>query len=447
MTTDTIAPLYPFQERAIQQMAKLPHVFLFDEMGLGKTRQALEVVQLQDLKPCLIICPKTLVWNWYDEIIKWFPDEVPCIFRDTDQFVDSYVADKRRFFIMWHDVLARILKDEILEIVPRFAWQAVIVDEVHHLRNWNTQRGEGLLRFQKGKKFLLSGTPIVNSSMDLYPLIKLADLDISPQDFRESYTYTTIGPYGPKTYGFRNRKQFMELLGPLWIQRKKIDVLKDLPPKTVQRLTLEMDPDQRRVYNNLITMLFIELDSGEKIETSEILALLTRLRQVTLDPRILAKSASSAKTKAIKELFTNYNGKVVIYSNFKQYINLLQPELEAIGIKTVRLTGDEDGRARLDAVNKFQQDPRIRAFLSTMQSGGLGITLTAASMVVVTDQWWNKVRTDQAIDRLHRIGQTNKVTAILLHCRDSIDDHIDKIVQGKDASAMEVIEAIRERGY
>ena len=447
MTTKT--KLYPFQETAVKRMEGLDHVLLLDDMGLGKTLQSLEHVQRTNLKPCLIICPKTLIWNWYDEIVKWYPDEVPIMFHHTDQFIDAYIANKQRFFILWHDVLARFERDEVLECITRLAWGSVIVDEAHLFRNWNTKRGDSLLKFKKGKKIILTGTPIVNSALDLYPLVKLTGLHVNPTEFARTYTYMRPSAYGAKSTGFRNRRQLMDLLGDIWIRRTKAQVLKDLPDKISQRLVVKMQPDQEKAYNNLVTMLMLELDSGETLNAPGVLALLMRLRQVALDPNMVGKSASSAVTKTILDIFGNAapTDKIVVYSNFKQYINVLQPLLERNGINTVRLTGDENPSQRASAVRSFQSNPNIRGFLATMQSGGVGINLTKATTVIITDLWWNKTRMDQAIDRTHRIGQVNKVHAITLHVKESIYDHIEEVVNSKNAVASEIIDALRKRGF
>ncbi len=440
--------LYNFQESAIQQMEELDHVLLFDEMGLGKSIQALEHVQRKNLKPCLINCPKTLIWNWFQEIQKWYPNETPIVFQNTDQFLDAFLDNKNRFFIMWHDLLSRFNRDDVLAVLPKLNWKSYIVDEAHLFRNWKTKRGEAFLLFNnpKIKKIILTGTPIVNSALDLYPLMQLTDVNISPLEIQDRYTFTRSTPYGRVSQGVRNSAELRERIGNKWIRRTKTQVLKDLPPKTESTLPLQMDEDQQEAYYRLVDMMMIELDSGLTITADGVLAMITRMRQLCLDPRILGKTSSSAKTNALLELIESHDGKVVVYTNFKQYVDILQKDLEARKIKNTRVTGNEKPTERMANVRRFDEDPSTKVFLAT-QAGGLGLNLTKANVIVICDRWWNKARTSQAIDRIHRIGQKDPISAITLHTMNSIDDHIEAIVEKKDAVAQEIVQAIRNRGF
>lgn len=444
-TKATPLTLYPYQEAAIERMKGMANVFLFDEMGLGKTIQALKHVKDNDLKPCLIIPPKTLAYNWLAELNKWYPEEAVVFFENTDQFLDAYIADKHRFFIIWHDVLARFERDELLAIMAQFQWESIIVDEAHVFRNPSTQRSDAILRFKHGKKIILTGTPIVNSAMDLYVLTRLVGIDMEEYEFEHNFTYTEYKNGKMVPTGFKNKNLFLEMVGGIWIRRTKSQVLKDLPPKIESVLLCPMEKDQRKLYQSIIEELVAELEDGTLMKIPNwILAIITRLRQVALDPRIIGGGSSSSKTATILELIRNANGKIVVYSNFEQYITLLDKELK---VKHVRLTGKEDAKERAQNVKLFQEDPSIKVLLATMQTGGVGLNLTAADTVIIADEWWNRARMAQAIDRIHRIGQTNPVQAITLRCPESIDEHIAGIVEGKDATAKEIIKAIAEHGY
>ena len=466
--------LYPFQRSGINRMAEQDGVLLTDEMGLGKTVQVLTHIVEQDLFPAIIIPPKTLTHVWYNEIIKWFPEFENNITvfdpADPEAFLEWYTHDlvngNKSFYIMWHDVMTKVFSDTywaekgtdeqktdcVLDLVPKLSWKAVVVDEAHKFRNHNIQRAQGLLEFQKGKKILVTGTPLVNTAEDLWILSEMLGQHTRVEDFTK--TFCNRGHNG-RTWvnsGFQNREQFRNMIGDRWIRRTKAQVLKDLPEKQIHVMDLELNEGQREIYNRLLEAMFIEIDGNEVLETTEKLSLLMRMRQLAIDPRIIGRSGiPSIKTETIlsiaEECHTNET-KLVVYSNFKQYVNILERDVKNMGIGSLRITGDESSERRVQNQDAFQNDTdnKYTVMLLT-DAGSLGITLTAADTVIVTDRWWNQVRVDQAIDRIHRIGQKNKVLALYLDCADTVDEYLRDITATKDASNVALIEIMRNKRY
>lgn len=465
-------PLFPFQATAIKRMSQLDSVFLFDDMGLGKTRQVLESIFQDDLLPALIIPPKGLVINWYHEILKWFPEQTAVVYKGNVekflyQYYDALARGERRIFIIWHDVLSKSVNpylrtgrpnrryDEFITLLYDLPWKAIIVDEAHKFRNDGAQRTSGLLKFKHGKRFLLTGTPTVNSAEDIYPLCQFARIPGLPDLHAYLGTFTRAGRMGRPT-GFINRQLFHDMIGDRWIRRTKAQVLKQLPPKITQRLYLQMEPDQKLAYDFLMRQLYLELSNGETLEiprgNMQALALLTRLRQLALDPRIFGGSASSIKSKAILDLLAEHQSvtedgekrKAIIYSNFVGYLNILEWDLRGAGYGVTRITGKEDTSERKYNESRFQNDPNTTVLLVSMAAGGEGLNLTAATLAIVADEWWNSVRMNQAVDRSHRIGQNRQLLAITLHVVDSVDDYVHEIVEGKEATSQMVLQALVE---
>lgn len=456
--------MFGFQRNAVERMSELNGVLLFDDMGLGKTRQTIEAIKKSNALPALIIPPKGLALNWVNEIQKWTDDEVVMWDFDADDMIDEYMAQflpgqKKKWFVMWHNALEYMIDtnrydaDEIAEIMLKLNWRSIVVDEAHKLRNDDTFKTRALLKFRQTedqKRFCLTGTPVVNSAMDLYPLLKFLGMSVPEDGWVFMERFTNKGSNG-RPRGWRNKAELMDIIGDSWIRRTKAQVLKDLPPKIEQTLELEMAPDQRKAYDSLMTTLMLSLEDGGHLMIGgqglgAQLALMTRLRQLSLDPRLLGKHASSAKNQAVFDLLDGLDSKdggVLIFSNFTEYLNQLKLVLEADSYKCSIITGEVDIAKRQEEIERFQSGEN-RVLLANMAASGEGLNLTEASTVIVTDYWWNKVRAQQAIDRAHRIGQKRSVTAIQLHIKDSIDDMLRGMVAEKDATGKDLLVSMVE---
>ena len=240
------------------------------------------------------------------------------------------------------------------------------------------------------------------------------------------------------------------------IYRKKSDCLPDLPEKYYRRVLLDMEDDQAELYNSMVSELYAELDNGAELWAPGVLALLTRLRQINLDPRTVGGSQSSSKTEFIKDLVKNGPNKLVIFSTFEQYVRILSKELDEMKVGHITLSGKTPTDQIRPMVDRFQEDPFCRVAVGTIKVMGQGLTLHAASDVVLADRWWTPAANNQAVDRLHRPGQKNAVQVLLLTNDKSIDATLDEILERKkgeselllnDSSVIqEVLEDLRRVG-
>lgn len=427
----------------------MSHVLLFSDMGTGKTIETIWHVQENNLKPCLIICPRSLKYSWYDEIEKWVG--VKAIFANTaDEVVNKYFhlaefgLDRRTYYILHHDALAFIEGDEIRELLQSISWRSIVVDECQRFRNLDTYRTRELLKFklreEDGKIFpklmFLSGTPIVNSNFDIFYILKMIGLENSPGRFIERYTVGYQTRWGYKVSGSRNTRDLLAKIAPYYIRRTKDEVLKELPEKIETTTRLEMPEDQREIYNHYEEMLCLELDNGETLSSPSVLSLFTRLRQINLDPSIIGKKSSSSKTRAVQDLIDqNPNEKWVVASTSKLFIFQLSKLIK----NSLTFTGDDSPLQRHNKLYQFRSNPQNKVLLVTMQTGGLGLNLQVASTIICTDYWWNYAVLVQQIDRLHRIGQRRNVMVYILHNINSIDDFMLEKCKEKEAMASEVI--------
>ena len=217
--------------------------------------------------------------------------------------------------------------------------------------------------------------------------------------------------------------------------------MKFLPEKYERLADLEMDDDQREVYTKMASELVVMLDDGEEFNAPGVLALLQRLRQINLDPRLIGMDRSSSKTEFLLEMVEDFadggdNGaprKLVVFTTYATYVELLSKEFDKLGVKYVAFSGKTPDDKIAPQVKAFQEDPEIQVAIGTIKVMGEGITLTAASDVVLMDRWWTPAANNQAIDRLHRPGQENAVQIILPSNDKSIDQTLDDILNSKKA--------------
>lgn len=435
--------LYTYQVEDSQKMLNGHNTLNFSEMGVGKTPETLEVIERGDFKHALILCPNSLRLEWQRQIEDWVGEGMTAIsspdcYGRMGPLVYAY-RDGIKYMVLNYESLRNKNHLEILSLMPI---DIIIMDEIHKLRNPKTKQVRGAWEFVNGKpdtKVIgLSGSPIMNYPNDLYIPLSIVDKDefsrsmAGYNQFMYHYGLWADGRYGTYMYGSRNMPELKERTSPYIIRRTKKEVLPFLPEKYYRRVQLEMPPEQKKLYDQMEQELKILLDTGEPLWSTNVLSTLTRLRQINLDPKIVGVSCPSAKTDFIMDTIESTNEKIVIFSCFEKYIHWLHLLLEAQEVSHVVITGMVPPNERSGIVKKFQEDESIKLCLGTVQAMGEGITLTAASNVIMADRWWNEPTNQQAQDRLHRIGQKSAVQVILPVCTKSADAILDGILQRKD---------------
>lgn len=440
--------LYSYQQEDLDRLLSTDtSQMILSEMGTGKTPIAIGLGSSGNYGKVLIVCPKTLQLEWLRQIEEW-TGQSPSIarrgcYRRLEPLFDDILGIKDTpFFILNYESFRTRRHLDILNVYP---FDLVILDEAHKLRNPRTKQTKGMYEFlltnhPKTRVIPMTGSPIVNNPADLFTLLCL----VKPEDFKLNHRMQFIDrwchwrrtKYGIKVTGVRDMEGLRRRTADFTIRRTKKEVLPFLPDKYFRRVLLEMDDDQREVYKSMEKDLFVMLDEeGQQLYASSVLAQLMRLRQINLDPILLGKNVSSSKTDFLKELFEEIEGdnrKLVVFSCFESYIDYLD---KIIPIPHVVITGKVPANERARNVVRFQNDPNIPLVFGTIQTMGEGITLTAASDVVLVDRWWNPMANNQAIDRLHRISQKNAVQVILPINERSIDKSLDRILAAKESLA------------
>lgn len=419
------------------------------DMGLGKSMCIIHLARWlkknRGLKHCLIVCGiNTLKSNWKKEI-KLHSDES---YRVVGERVNSkgnisYSTINERakeiregieeFFIITN--IESLRSKEVVEAInSRDDIDMIVVDEIHKVANKTSQQADGLLRLKATYKIGATGTLIVNSPLSSYTALKWLDIDKSNlTNFKRQYCL--FGGYGGhEIIGYKNLELLKNEIDEYSLRKTKEEVLKDLPKKTVINEYVSLDDPHRIFYNKIRKGV---KDECLKIDLNKnnILALTTRLRQATACPSLLTtedvKSSKIERCVDLVEQIVNSQNKVVIFSTFKEPVYQLEKLLRAYN--PLIGTGDmKDGDVSVN-IDKFQKDDKYKVFIGTISKCGTGVTLTAASYMIMIDTPFTASSTEQAEDRIYRIGTTKPVFIYHLICEDTIDERVAKIIATKGA--------------
>ncbi len=438
--------LRDYQKNGVSWIWSLYHrglaALLADDMGLGKTHQVLAILSSiyaskpRPKLPTLVIAPTSVVSAWiqklekYDTGLKW------SVFHGKGRVLPNAGVN---LVLTTYGILQRepALRER--------EWHMVILDEAQAIKNAITISSRASRVLKSKFRIAMTGTPIENHSTDLWSIMEFllpGYLGSLPR-FKRLYGSGREEPSQNQTQALRR------LISPFLLRRTKDQVLTELPEKTEEVILCEMTATQKKAYraflsSNEAAKAREELEGDKKINYANILALLTRLKQVCDHPRLpdltggkVKKAQSldpweSGKWTAFDELLNEALGsnlKVVVFTQYLGMIDLVTHSLREKAVGYTELRGDTPDRAA--RIQRFADDPDCRVFVCSLLAGSLGIDLTAASVCIHLDRWWNPARENQATDRLHRIGQTRGVQVFKLQIPGTIEDRIASIIQSK----------------
>jgi SNF2 family DNA or RNA helicase len=297
---------------------------------------------------------------------------------------------------------------------------------------------QSVKKLQSNYKLVLTGTPIENSTMDIYSQMNFLNTNLLGEaNFFKNYFSIPI-----EKSKDANKAQFLKaMLKPFLLRRTKQQVAKELPDKVEQILYCEMSEKQREMYEEAKkyyrNMIFKQIEEEGILKTKfNILQGLTQLRQIANHPRMVFEdyTESSGKYEMLTEQVCDLiqeGHKVLVFSQFVKMLTLLRTAFDQKGIEYAYLDGQTAQPQRQKQVDLFQQQDEVRLFLISLKAGGVGLTLTAADYVFIVDPWWNPAVEAQAIDRAHRIGQKQTVFAYKMITLDSVEERIATIQQQK----------------
>lgn len=449
---------FRYQEEGIKYGLTHDKWLLLDAPGLGKTLQILYIAESlkksKKLKHCLIICGiNTLKTNWKKEIN--IHSKLDCKIlgeRITKKGKISFGGLKERledlknpikeFFVITNIETLRS-NDIIKEINSgKNSFDMIVLDEAHAAKNPTSQQGKNFLKLNKAKyKIAATGTLLTNSPLDAYVPLKWIEKEKCSYSTFKYYFVKYGGYFNNEILGYKNIDTLKNILDTCSLRRTK-DLL-DLPPKTLIHEFVDMNSSQELFYKNIVDGIVNQVDKVS-ITSNSLLAMMARLRQATACPSILtSENIPSSKIERcidlVNQIISN-NEKVIVYSTFKETLNVLQQQLN---IKNSLLcTGDVKDTIISENIDKFQTDDNYKVMLATWSKMGTGITLTAANNVIFIDTPYTNAGVEQAIDRCYRIGSNKHLFVYFLICKDTVDERVKEIVQDKGLVSDYVVDDI-----
>ena len=423
---------------------------LADEMGLGKTIQVIYYIKqmLKDnpTSKFLIVVPTSLAYNWEHEFDSFASQIKKAICIGSKEKRKHILKDLNKINVI---ITTYGLLREDEEIYENLNFNTMIIDEAQNIKNNHAGITKVVKSIKAETKFALTGTPLENSILELWSIF----------DFIMPGYLANLTKFQSK-YKIKDFDEDSEILikglskqiNPFILRRKKSDVVKELPEKLINDIYIDLKDEQKKLYVAELNRVKEEMDKIIKEEGMNkarflILQLLTKLRQICIDPSIVYDNYTDGSNK-IEQLenivseYTKNNHKVLIFSSFKTALNIVKEKLNNAKIKTYMIDGSVPAKTRIEMVDNFNENDDIKVFLIMLKSGGTGLNLASADVVIHLDLWWNPQAENQATDRAHRIGQTNTVEVIHLITKGTIEEKIlelqnkkrilsDKLIDGE----------------
>ncbi|MFW6007061.1 MAG: SNF2-related protein [Bacillota bacterium] len=420
---------------------------LADDMGLGKTLQTLTLIKsIESSSPALVVCPRTLIYNWQEEVNKFFDNMNCLVYYGTPEAREEMIPEFGDYevIITSYSIISRDFQDFIKENID---FSYCILDEAQHIKNHRTKRAKAVKKIKAQRRLALTGTPLENSVKELWSIFDFLMKGYlgNYSSFRKQY----INPI-KKENNQEKIQELKEKVAPFILRRKKEEVLKELPEKATTIQTVNMTRLQEDSYQLILdevkgNIMQTIKEKGFNRSHINILAALTKLRQICDHPGLVlgekGKKQDSGKMETLLELVEegiNSGRKIIVFSQFVKMLSLIRKKFENKGINFEYLDGST--RNRMERVNKFNQKKEIKAFLISLKAGGTGLNLTGADMVIHVDPWWNPMVERQATDRTHRIGQESKVMVYKLITRGTVEEKMLKLQKRKQNIFDNIIE-------
>jgi superfamily II DNA or RNA helicase len=419
---------------------------LADDMGVGKTAQVLALLETrrqlresgENAGPSLVVVPRSLIFNWKEEAARFTPKLRVLDYSGSERNGDDFTA-----YDMVLSTYGTLRRDALR--LKDIEFDYIVLDEAQAVKNAATESAKAVRLLRGSHRLALSGTPVENHLGELFSLF----------EFLNPGMLGTAGIFKLGGAGMRNpdedtRRLLGQALRPFILRRTKEQVAHELPPKTEQTIHCEMEPGQRKLYNELrqhyrdALLKRIQTEGLAKSKI-QVLEALLRLRQAACHPGLIDQKRSEESSAKLDVLLAQLREvlaeghKALVFSQFTSLLKILRDRLSREGITYEYLDGRT--RHRQACVERFQNDEKCLLFLISLKAGGLGLNLTAAEYVFLLDPWWNPAVEAQAMDRAHRIGQTRQVFAYRLIARDTVEEKVLELQKTKRDLAAAIIGA------
>ncbi|MDX1985621.1 MAG: DEAD/DEAH box helicase [Candidatus Obscuribacter sp.] len=444
------AELRPYQQEGLKWLQCLADNkfggILADDMGLGKTVQLLAHIALEHEKktlkaPFLVVCPTSVLPNWLAEAKKFTPHLKVHAHHGPERGDSMKELKSAHIVVTTYPLIGR--DDQLQEIT----WHGIALDEAQTIKNPATKIAQAVTTLKAGQRFCMTGTPIENHLGELWSqFMFLLPGMLGNQTYFNKFVRRPIEKEG----SIAVREALVNRIKPFILRRTKEDVAADLPPKTEIVTPVELAGSQRDFYETVRIACSKQVKEeierkGFKMSQIMILDALLKLRQVCCDPSLVKldnarKVKESAKLDVLMEMLEEIvaeGRKVIVFSQFKSMLEIIEERLTQTDVRFVKITGDTKDRAT--PVKEFQEGDAA-VFLISLKAGGTGLNLTAADTVIHYDPWWNPAAEDQATDRAHRIGQEKNVFVYRLITQGTIEERMLELQARKRNLASQIID-------
>ena len=459
--------LMPHQAEVIAAVTSGHRTFLLaDEPGLGKTAQALLAAQAANAYPLLVVAPNVVKTNWAREVGLWTPKRKPTVIHGDGHEIDGF-AD---IVIVNYEVL-----DRHVGWLGDFGFRGMVVDEAHFIKNKSSQRSQHALelserirtRIARPLLMALTGTPLINDIEDfraIWQFLGWIDDKKPLAQLMDALEETGLAPGEPGFYPAARR--CVVDLGI--VRRRKVDVAADIPARRVADLPVELD-DQvgrsiREAERELARRLVSRYESAlatrksgavvEGIDHDLVRRVATWEREDTStksDENVFSMMRRIGQAKAglaadyAAQLAHNV-GKVVFFAKHVDVMDVAEETFTKRGIRFSSIRGDQTSRTRQKNIDAFVNDPDVSIAVCSLTAAGVGLNLQVASNMVLAELSWTDAEQTQAIDRIHRIGQEEPVTAWRIIAAQTIDTKIAELIDSKAGLAARALDGSDEEG-
>lgn len=462
---DRLSPLgfdlMPHQSRFLESVRDGHRSYLLaDEPGLGKTAQSVIAASVADAYPLLVVVPNVVKMNWAREVQRWTPQRRVTVIHGDGDDIDAF-AD---VFVVNYDIL-----DRHLSWISRFGFQGMVVDEAHMIKNVQSQRSRNVLaiadrireRVPGGRPLLLAltGTPLINDIDDfraIWRFLSWTEADKPGPDLLASLESNGFTPADPQFYP----EARASVIDMGIVRRRKIDVAADLPAKRVVDLPVELDDDlgrsiqeaEKQLVDRLLTRFnliksgklgtklsdeaLVRMVCAQELEESQAssngMNVFTMVRQIGQAKAGLAADYAAQLARSA--------GKVVFFAKHIDVMDRAEAAFAEKGLGTVSIRGDQTATFRQQQIDAFHNDPTVAVAVCSLTAAGVGVNLQASSNVVLAELSWTDAEQTQAIDRVHRIGQEEPVTAWRIVAAQTIDARIAELIDSKAGLAARALD-------
>ena len=457
------------QMEGLKKFYPLDEAGIFFEQGLGKTYTSINLAvawkMTNQIDAVVVICPSSIKSVWQEELDTHCPilTQQHVLTSGKHKKAEEFINSRTDFqwLIVGIEGISQGKAHSLLKEFLIYRNCVIIVDESSRIKTPNTTRTSRCISFSKHakKRIIMSGTSVTQGVEDLYTQLKFLNPEIigfnSFFSFRSHFCVTmpiqvSKDRFIQKIVGYKNEDELLKLISPYVMRVEKSDVL-DLPPKTFSNRCLDMNPTQKKIYDEMRLEFATTIDNKD-YEVTSVLEQMLRLQQITgghypFDDgkRIVMKPIPGKNPKIVEleNLIAEISGKVIIWCQFRPEIELVLELLTRIGVGVTVFHGGCTDAQKLESIEKLKNDPETKIFLAT-RAAAFGLTLVEASTAIYFSQGYSLEEYSQSQDRIHRIGQNAKCTYIHLVCKKTIDIQIIKAVKDKESIATLIYSMIKD---